>query len=111
VTGSDDDRRADRLAAVMVNRLIRDGHLVDHHWRDALATLPRHRFVPWFYEPNGNCRELIDVAGARSRRSVSTLRAGALWELCVETVPRSVVGRKKTADGMACPPRVSGREH
>lgn len=48
-----DAGQAERLSVAMVNRLIREGVITDHHWRDALAEHPRHRYVPYFYEHIG----------------------------------------------------------
>lgn len=47
----DGEARAERLATSLVNRLIREGVITDHHWRDALHAQPRHHFVDAFHEP------------------------------------------------------------
>ncbi|MFG2170581.1 ATP-grasp peptide maturase system methyltransferase [Streptomyces niveus] len=40
-----------RLRKAMANALAEDGVLADPHWRRAVETVPRHRFVPGFYLP------------------------------------------------------------
>lgn len=49
--GGDGEARAERLATSLINRLIREGVIIDHHWRDALRAQPRHHFLDAFHEP------------------------------------------------------------
>lgn len=48
---TDVDADAARLRAAMTTALAEDGLLADPAWRQAVATVPRHRFVPGFYLP------------------------------------------------------------
>jgi len=47
----DGEARAERLATSLTNRLVREGVILDHRWRDALHAQPRHHFVDAFHEP------------------------------------------------------------
>ncbi|HEU0086714.1 MAG TPA: methyltransferase domain-containing protein, partial [Pseudonocardiaceae bacterium] len=45
-------KRAERL----VNQLANDGDLRSPAWREALLAVPRHEFVPWYYELDSSTR-------------------------------------------------------
>lgn len=56
----DGEARAERLATSLIDRLVREGVILDHRWRDALHAQPRHHFVDAFHEPgerDGSWRE------------------------------------------------------
>lgn len=48
---ADDETDAVRLRGTMAKALAEDGALADPTWRQAVETVPRHRFVPGFYLP------------------------------------------------------------
>lgn len=50
---ADLEKDAQRLREAMAKALDRDGVLADPDWRQAVETVPRHRFVPGFYLPAG----------------------------------------------------------
>ncbi|WP_030687810.1 ATP-grasp peptide maturase system methyltransferase [Streptomyces sp. NRRL B-1347] len=50
-TPADTETEAARLRETMTKALSEDGVLADPGWRQAVATVPRHRFVPGFFLP------------------------------------------------------------
>jgi methyltransferase of ATP-grasp peptide maturase system len=47
---TDLDGTAARLRSRLVRALVRGGTLLDHHWREAFLTVPRHSFLPRYFQ-------------------------------------------------------------
>lgn len=62
LNGNSDDQPAARLRGAMVDRLAAAGVLDDPKWREAFLAVPRHRFVPAFFQPvsGGGFRAVSD---------------------------------------------------
>ncbi|WP_116209171.1 ATP-grasp peptide maturase system methyltransferase [Streptomyces olivoreticuli] len=69
------DADAARLRGAMAKALAEDSVLADPAWRQAVATVPRHRFVPGFYLP----ADRRDEQGLTTWEPVTAERDYARW--------------------------------
>lgn len=67
---ADEQARADRARALLVRELVKAGALRDAAWRKAVAEVPRHVFIPRYFENNGTAEwRAVDSADPVQREA------------------------------------------